>query len=82
MNALSTKEVAVIQMALGAIIQDTEEISKDPEIPFTPDARKDMSDILENAKSALSKIVLASGSEVKLDPYVEGDENDFLTKES
>lgn len=69
-------------MALTTFIEDNEEMSKNPVIPFTPEARKYMKHMNENAKSALSKIQLASGHELKLDPYNEGDEKEFLTKES
>lgn len=82
MNALNPNEVAIIQMALGGMIEDLEEVSKNPSYPFTPEARKDQRDILSTAKSALAKIVLASGKAVRLDPYREGDENEFLTKQS
>lgn len=82
MNALSPDEVAVIQMSLVGMIEDIEEGSKNQNFPFTPKARKDMRDILKTAKSALAKIILASGKAVRLDPYKEGDEKDFLTKQS
>lgn len=79
---LTPDEVAVIQMALSGMIEDLETVSKDPTIPFTPQARKESKEILTAAKSAHSKMALASGMEVKLDPYKEGDENEFFTKQS
>ena len=82
MNALIPKEVTIIQMALIALIEDMTEVSKEPSYPFTPESRKDMNDILSNAKSALDKIALASGKLVQLDAYNEGDEIEFLTKQS
>lgn len=82
MNALTPKEVSIIQMALQTLIEDNEKISKDYTLPFTGEARMLMKDILVNAKSALSKIVKASGNFVQLDAYNEGDENEFLTKQS
>jgi hypothetical protein len=82
MNALTPKEVIITQMALSSIIEDLEVVSKDPQLPFTPEARKDQRDMIQNAKSALDKIALASGELIKLDPYNEGDEREFLTKES
>lgn len=81
-NNLTPDEVAVIQMALSGMIQDLEEVGKDPTIPFTPQARKDQREILTAARSAHSKIALASGAEVKLDKYEEGDEQEFFTKQS
>lgn len=43
---------------------------------LTPD------EILASAKSAHAKIATASGQMIELDPYKEGDENEFMTKES
>lgn len=82
MNKLSPEEVLVIQMALSAMIEDTEAIATDQSIPLTPEARAQGRQILAAAKSAHAKVSLASGCEVKLDPYEDGDELDFLTKQS
>ena len=41
-----------------------------------------MKDLFETASSALAKIQLASGYAVRLDEYKEGDEIEFLTKQS
>lgn len=82
MNILLPNEILMIQMALSATIEDIEISSKDPKLPFTPEARKDMRDMLSTAKSAHQKITVAIGREIRLDPYVDGDEKEFLTKQS
>lgn len=82
MNKLTPEEVTVIQMALQNTIEDLETVGKDPTIPLTPEARKDAREILANAKSALKKIQSTSGHAVRMDPYKEGDEKEFFTKES
>jgi biotin carboxyl carrier protein len=82
MNALTPKEVSVIQMALQTMIEENETVSKDYTLPFTAEARKMMKEIHATAKSALEKIVKASGHFVQLDAYNEGDEKEFLTKQS
>ena len=82
MNALTPKEVTVIQMSLSALIEDMATASKEPSYPFTPESRRDMNEILSTAESALAKIALASGKLVQLDAYKEGDEEEFLTKQS
>lgn len=82
MNTLTPKEVTITQMALSGLIEDIEAVCNDPKYPFTPEARKDLKDMLQHARSALSKIAIASGALVKLDPYNEGDEQDFFTKQS
>lgn len=82
MTILTPNEVMITQMALSGLIEDLESVSKDPSLPFTPSARKDQKDMLSAAKSAMAKLAATSGKEVKLDPYQEGDENEFLTKQS
>ncbi len=82
MNALTPKEVKVIHMALEVFIEDVTTSSKDPSLPFNPEARTMFKDMIETANAALIKIQLASGYAVRLDPYNEGDEKEFLTKES
>lgn len=82
MNALTPKEVAITQMALSGLIEDLEAVSTNQNYPFTPEARQQQKDMLESARSSLAKIAKASGKLVKLDPYKEGDEDEFLTKQS
>lgn len=82
MNALSPKEVKVIHMALEVFIEDNTTMRTDQTIPFNAEARMLMKDLFETASAALKKIQLASGYAVKLDPYNEGDDKEFLTKQS
>lgn len=79
---LTPNEVAIIQMALSGMIEDLETVSKDPTIPFTPQARKDSKEILDNARSAHKKISSVSGCEIKLDKFTEGDQQEFMTNQS
>lgn len=81
-NKLTPKEVTIIQMALQTTIEDNESVMKDQTLPFTPEARTLARDLIKTAKSALIKMQEASGHVVKLDPYQEGDEQEFLTKKS
>ena len=82
MNALSPDEVAIVQIALKAIIEDLEDAIKNVDYNFTPEARKYNHDMLKFANSALAKIALASGKLLKMEPYKDGDETEFLTKQS
>jgi len=41
-----------------------------------------MRTILMHSKNAQAKFVKATGNKVKLDPYIPGDEKDFITKQS
>lgn len=81
-NQLFPDEVTVIQMALTVLIEDHTAVMQDPTIPLTPEARTLARDMLKNAKSALAKIALVSGKLIQMDAYQEGDEKEFLTKES
>lgn len=81
-NRLTPEEVTVTQMALSGMIEDLEIVSKNQSYPFTPEARKSQKDMLANARSAHSKFAAASGKIIQLDPYNEGDEKEFFTKQS
>ncbi len=81
-NTLTPHEVKIIQLALTTMIEDMTDSSKNINFPFTPEARGLIADMLSTAKSALDKIAKASGHLVQLDPYQDGDEKEFLTKES
>lgn len=82
MNALTPDEVAIIQLALQQLVEDNEAVSQNQNYPLTPEARMLMKDMLRVGKSALAKITLTSGHAVRMDAYNEGDETEFLTKES
>lgn len=79
---LTPKEVKVIHMALEVFIEDNTAMRTDQSIPFNPEAREMMKDMFETATSALKKIQETSGYAVMLDEYKEGDEREFLTKQS
>lgn len=80
----SPAEVKILIMGLVTVIEDIEAVNNDPKYPFTPESRKDMKDMLECAKSARKKLedVVNKGVAFNLAPYEEGDEKDFLTKQS
>lgn len=79
---LNPGEYMAIQMGLGAILEDMETVTKDPRIPFTPEIRNQMAEIMRDARSAALKIKKITGVDAILPPYRPGDENEFLTKES
>jgi hypothetical protein len=78
------KEVMAISMGLGRVIEDINAMKKGEYvgIPWTPEARSILADILEACQSAASKLEKFAGVKCELPPYEEGDENEFLTKES
>lgn len=77
-------ETKIIILALVQLIEDMDGASKNTDFNFTPDARKDMKEMLSAAYSAKKKleVIVNKGVAFQLDPYVEGDEKEFLTKES
>lgn len=81
-DVLTPPEIKILVMSLAGTIEDFEAVGKDPRLPWTPEARKDMKEMLTHAYSAKKKLEKTTGFEVRLDPYVEGDEKDMLTKES
>lgn len=77
-------EVKILIMGLVTTIEDIEAVYKSPKYPFTPESRKDMKDMLECALSAKKKLedVVNKGEAFHLAEYKDGDEKDFLTKQS
>lgn len=77
-------ELKIIVMGIERIVEDLEAVSKNPNYPFTPEARKDMNDMLAAAYSSKKKLekVANKGVAFKIEQYEEGDEKDFLTKQS
>lgn len=80
----SPAEVKIIILGLQTTIEDLEAVSKDIRHPFTPESRKDMKDMLAAGYSAKKKLedVVNKGVAFVLEEYKEGDEKDFLTKQS
>ena len=77
-------ELKIIVLGLVTVTEDIEACHMDQKYPFTPESRKDMKDMLQNAKSAKAKLesVINKGQAFHVAQYEEGDEKDFLTKES
>lgn len=78
MNKLDPNEIRIIQMALHTTIEDLEAGMKS-KVVFNKKATDAMTDMLLCAKSAHAKISSVSGCDIRLDPYVQGDEKEFLT---
>lgn len=78
---LTPEEAQAIQMALGMLMENFE-ITKDQSIPFNPLARGYIMGIISAANSAAAKIEKITGITSQIPEYNEGDEDEFLTKES
>ncbi len=77
-------EVTAISMGLARIIEDINAMKKGDYIntPWTPEARKIQSEIMNASRSAAAKLEKFAGIKCDLPPYETGDEDEFLTKES
>lgn len=77
-------EIKILILGLVTVQEDLETGSKNQQYNFTPEARKDMKDMLDAANSARKKLegVVNKGIAFEVAQYEEGDEKDFLTKQS
>lgn len=74
-------EVKIISMGLAYILEDFNSKNIQQQ-PWTPDARKAQKEMVTAARSAAAKLEKFAGVKCELPPYNDGDENEFLTKES
>lgn len=81
-NKLNSEEVLIVRIALAGMLEDMQETYGDPSVPFTKVARIQLRQMIACAKSAQAKFALITGNDVQLRPYQEGDEAEFLTKQS
>ncbi len=79
---LKPEEAKFISMAVVSMLEQLQDTSKNPKINWNPEARMDLKDML-SAGNGLRKKLLKLGFDMReLPPYLEGDENYFLTKQS
>jgi hypothetical protein len=77
-------EVAAIGMGLARVMEDMNAMKKNgyENTPWTPEARKIQADMMAACRSAANKLEKFAGYKCELPPYEDGDENEFLTKQS
>lgn len=77
-------EVSAIGMGLARIMEDMNAMKRDgyENIPWTPEVRKIQADIMAACRSAANKLEKFAGYKCELPPYENGDEDEFLTKQS
>jgi len=73
---LTKGEAAIIQMALISFIEISEQGLA--EEPFTLEAKRFITEMLESAKSAKEKMIKLIGHELKLDPMTPDEEKEYL----
>lgn len=79
---LKPDEVKFLSMAVLGQIEVLRDTSQDPKINWTPEMRKDLKDMLASGNTLRIKMKNLGFDMRDLPPYNEGDENEFLTKES
>lgn len=77
-------EVSAIGMGLARIMEDMNAMKSNgyENTPWTPEARKIQHSIMKACQSAATKLEKFANYKCELPPYNEGDEDDFLTKQS
>lgn len=79
-NLLTPGEIVVIQLALQMVIDDMTEFLKLKNV--SSEGKRAAAASMKDASTALAKISVMSGTLVKMNPYKEGDEKDFLNPQN
>lgn len=79
---LKPDEAKFLSMAVVALLEDLQAMADDPNINWTPDARKDIKDMLTAGNHLKLKLKKLGFPVYPLPQYLAGDEDEFLTKES
>ncbi len=67
-------------MAVLAMLEDIQTTSKDVNLNWTPEVRKDFKDMID-AGTALKVKMMKLGFDMRpLPPYIDGEERDYFTK--
>ena len=79
---LKPDEQKFIAMAVLSMIEQLENTSKNQLINWNPEARKDLKDMTAAGASLRIKMKNLGFDMREMPPYMDGDENEFLTKQS
>ncbi len=79
---LKPDEGKFLAMAIVAVLEDIRSSAKNVNYNWTPETRKDLKDMIAAGTSLRIKLQRLGFNMENLPPYVFGDENDFLTKQS
>lgn len=78
---LTMQEYQAVQLGLGRVIEDMKNTGTEL-YPWTPEARRVRKEIMTAANTAAAKIEKITGVKAELPSYEDGDEDEFLTKQS
>jgi hypothetical protein len=79
---LKPEEGKFLAMAVLAMLEDLTDTSKNEIINWTPEARKDIKSMIEAGNGLRMKLIKLGFNIRELPPYLRGDEDEFLTKQS
>lgn len=79
---LKSDEGKFLSMSVVAIIEQLTETSKNEKINWNPESRKDIKEMLAAGKTLRIKLEKLGFYMNDLPPYIDGEEEDFLTKQS
>lgn len=79
---LKPEEGKFLSMAVVALIEQLTDSSQNVNINWNPETRKDMKDMLASGKALRVKLEKLGFDTRDLPPYIDGEEEDFLTKPS
>ena len=79
---LKPDEAKFISMAVVAIVEQLQDSAKNQLINWNPETRRDLKDMVAAGTSLKIKLQKLGFDMRELPPYLDGDENDFLTKQS
>ena len=79
---LKPNERKFVAMAVVALIEQIHETATNPRMNWNPETRKDIKDMLEAGNSLRIKLDKLGFDIRDLPPYIDGEERDYLTKES
>ncbi len=79
---LKPDEAKFLSMAVISQIELLEDTSKDQNINWNPETRKQLKEMIIAGKSLRIKMNKIGIDTIELPPYLEGDEDEFLTKKS
>ena len=79
---LKPKEGKFLSMCVISMIEKLADTATDPNLNWNPEARKDLREMREAGESLRIKLEKLGFDMRDLPPYIDGEEKDFLTKES
>lgn len=79
---LKPEEARFLSLAVVDMIEQLQNMSQNPTINWNPEARKDLKNMMAAGNSLRTKLKKLGFDMRELPPYTEGDEKEFLTKES